>query len=166
MNVPQDLVDVFRRELEASRSLEAAVSAVATAVLARAEDLYALRVAEEEKRPPLHAQPSQARLAAVQKAVAAIYRKSPHRLFERRGTGRSHSTARWVAAAVLRRMDMSLQGIADVVGFRDHTAVLYGLRQVESRPELAEQAETVWRQISPAKRGDVPGPVHAEGVAA
>jgi hypothetical protein len=167
MNIPRDLVDVFRRELETTRSLDAAVAAVATAVLARVDaptrrtpppplpappppppvQLRGLPSAPEP-RPAARLQVSRERVAAVKQAVAEYYQMKPHLIFDRRWSTRCASGARWVTAAILRRMGMCKREIAEHVGLADHSTVVYGLRQVESRPDLAEQAETVWRQVN------------------
>jgi hypothetical protein len=49
------------------------------------------------------------------------------------------------------------------VGFADHSTVLYGLRQVEARAELAEQAEAIWRQLN---QGEAVAPAPAQGAEA
>jgi len=159
MSIPDHLVDVFKRELEATRSLDAAVAAVATAVLARQEEAAAtpppppsppvqLRALPPAHRPPCRAKVQGERVVAVRAVVARLYGETPQLLFDRHWTRRPQAPARWVAATVLRRLKMSLPDIARAVGFADHTTVLYGLRQVEARPDLAEQAEAVWREIT------------------
>jgi hypothetical protein len=182
MHVPDHLVDVFKTEYEATRSLEAAVGAVRTAVLAQLEtppqrvEVQPLPVSGHLRAvpppvPPQHHPPMGDRVAAeiikaVLTAVARSHGDTPTRLFDRRWTTRRQAAARWVAAAVLRRMGMSMPEIAREVGFADHTTVLYGLRQVDARAELAAQAEAVWREITAGAAALDPKGAQAQGVAA
>jgi chromosomal replication initiation ATPase DnaA len=154
-NPDRQLVEVFRREYRVNRNLDAAVAAVAAAVLARVQadrprptapvQLHALATGNE---PPKRAKVEEETVDAVLTAVAALHGEPPKRLFSRRWKTRVQATARWVASSVLCRMGMSETDIAVAVGYADHTTVLYGLRQVEARAELAAQAELVWREIN------------------
>lgn len=134
------LVDVFRREFDATRSLESAVTAVATTVRAQI-DLFAerTRIPREVKR--LNALRKYEKLAAssVFAAAAAEFGVNPDDLVYR-WTRRStlHRHARWAAWAILRNppFTMSLPEIAHVSRGTDHTLVLYGLRELKKRPDL------------------------------
>jgi hypothetical protein len=150
-------VDVFRREYEATHSLDAAVAAVVTTVRARLDEARPasppptpLRVVPPPcRRPPGRAKVSSVQIVAVRAAVAALYPDEPiQRLFDRRWSTRRLAGARWVAAAVLRRLGMSMREIAQAVGLSDHTGVLYGLQQMDARPELACQADGIWERLS------------------
>jgi chromosomal replication initiation ATPase DnaA len=154
-NPDRQLVDVFRREYRVNRNLDAAVAAVAAAVLARVQaerptpsapvQLHALATGKE---PARRVELEEETIDAVLTAVAALHGEPAKRLFSRRWKTRVQATARWVASSVLCRMGMSETDVAVAVGYADHTTVLYGLRQVEARAELGEQAEAVWRQIN------------------
>lgn len=205
------LVDVFKREYETTRSLEAAVGAVATAVLASVEadevrttanrgermaQVAPLMIAGERataiaaklgitrkavekaveraakngllplRRRIVFADPPPATIAAVLEVVAGLHGKSPDRLFDRQWGSRQQCTARWIAAATLRRMGMSMPKIAAAVGLADHSTVHRGLRLVDASAELTAQAEWVWRQVAPEASALDPKTAQAGGVAA
>jgi chromosomal replication initiation ATPase DnaA len=52
---------------------------------------------------------------------------------------RAHAEERWIAMRVLRNRGHSLPKIARVLGFKDHTTIIYGLRKVAGRPDLLER---------------------------
>lgn len=168
------LVDVFKREFEVTRDLEAALLAVETAVLARvpvrrrpvarAAPSLSMPVAVQEaaampvpattgpctpRRPKFDAASVQAVLAAA----ATLTGESVERLFDRRWSTRRRCSARYVAAVVLRRMGMSMTEIARVVGLADHSTVHHGLRTVDASAELRAQADWIGQRVEAVSAG-------------
>lgn len=149
------LVELFRIEYEATHSLDAAVGAVVTAVRA-AGNLPRLEP-PPPPRPsvsaPRRSGPPPGVVIQVLEAVACACDVNQQDVYTRRWTTRRDCAVRWIAATMLRRMQMSLGAIAAAVGLADHTTVHYGLRQVEARSELRAQADAIW-QAAPWRAGE------------
>jgi hypothetical protein len=137
------LAEVWRAEYEATRNEEAAVGAVATAVMAQLElpgvapprapvEVRVVVVHEHRAPKPHHAADLVGRVLSAVAAEFDLHQGAPGR----RRRLPTHVDARSVAAAVLRDSVMSLPAIARAVGYRDHTSVLYVLRRVEERLDL------------------------------
>lgn len=163
------LVEVFRSELEATRSIEAAVAAVATAVRADA-GMHSRKPAPVPQPPPpprkmvhlfhprrpartprpdtLHPSVVMAVLVATAEEVGT----SVPRLVDRKQRTREpeHAAARWLAAAVLRRLGAPPTEIARHVGM-DLTTVLHGFKRVDASPALQVRAEALWRRLGDAE---------------
>jgi hypothetical protein len=136
------LTDVFRREYEATRSIDAAVAAVATTVAAQLNLPFSApqpAAPVELRVTVVHEYPAPVKNVATRVLILAA---QEFNIDVRSMLGRwaprtrPHVDARWTAAAVLREAGMSLPACGRAVGLRDHTSVMYGLKQVEARPDL------------------------------
>jgi chromosomal replication initiation ATPase DnaA len=138
------LVDIFRREFEATRQLEAAVRAVATEVLASVPEQLPLPLPPVlVSSTPADEVEQRALVRAALELVASGAGITVGELTER--SKRPHQVrARWVAMAVLRRyLDLPLDRVAEALGLSDHTTVMHGLRCYDAAPELVERGHAV-----------------------
>lgn len=172
MIATRPLTEVFRREYEATHGdLDAAVAAVATTVKAQLELPLAplptqpveLRVIVVHKYPALvdHTTPAERSTQRVLAAVADEFEVEVRSLVGRWACRKKHhAEARWVAAAMLRGRGMSLSECGRAVGLRDHSTVIYGLRQIETRADLQAALARVREAL-----GDAPAPAADSGPA-
>ena len=137
------LREAFLSEYEATgRNLDAALAAVALVVEARRPTITRvafIRSPLQKPPPPAPAKrvvPAE-RIARLLDAVAAHFDLTRASAFDRRFFRRSSAHPRWVAAACLREADMAQVKIAEAVGLRDHTAIVYALRKVRASAELS-----------------------------
>jgi len=142
------LIAVFEAEFQATRSLEQAVSAVATAVKTQLElpgVTLKVTVVHQFTRPSAH---TDAMAAYVVELAATALGIEPRHLSER-WTLKSgpHIEARWVIAASMRAMGRSLPVCGRAACYRDHTPVIYALKQVEARPDLKAVVARIVREV-------------------
>lgn len=152
------LLEVFRIEYEATRNVDQAVMAVVTAVKAHAPDdeisvaAAALPTAMNVTLTVVHRYVKrdawEMTSARVRQAIALASEEvgvTPDRLFGRRLRTRMplHARGRWLASALLRRMDMSYPAIGKKLGI-DHSTVINGLGKVAEDPALAATVDRLW----------------------
>lgn len=161
---PKEVVAGFVREYQETKSLDAAVGSVITAVAAKTEEATLSRVRLQMGgviQLPLKQIPeevTQERIDEVLDAVAKTFRVAKERIFNPRYRDRSTAPLRWVAAALLRAMGMSLPAIASSVGLRDHTTVLHGLRQIRGHGKLHPALMILRDRLCPGVHLVIEGP--------
>jgi chromosomal replication initiation ATPase DnaA len=151
------LAEVFRLEFEATRNVEQAVAAVATAVKAQLELPLPPTGPVELRVVVVHQYSRQSkgpenRLAKVRRLAAAEFGVEVRRMSVRsRGDRGSqwHTAARWTAIGVYREMGLSLPCCARAAGMRDHTSVIHALKCIEARPDLQAAIARVRAAMGP-----------------
>jgi chromosomal replication initiation ATPase DnaA len=133
------LVEVFTLEFAATRSLESAVTAVATTVRAQLE--LPLHEPRPERRPR-SAPPDSTQVVAL---TAHEFGVTVAQMCGRLATRRTINVqARWTAIAVLRRTTgLSLKDCGQAVGIGDHSSVIHAIRGVKERPDLLAAVERI-----------------------
>lgn len=162
MTARSALGEVFIREYEATRDFDAAIAAVETTVKARF-NVPEVRVIVVHKYPALadHTTPAERSTQRVLAVVAEEFEVEVRSLIGRWACRKKrHAEARWVAAAVLRGRRMSLAECGRAVGLRDHSTVIYGIRQIETRADLQAALARVREAL-----GDAPAPAADSGPA-
>lgn len=156
------LTAVFRAEYEATRDIDRAVAAVATAVKAQLElpleappPVVHLHVTVEQRQPPASAprRPS-CGVEHVVTAAAAYYSLRRRDIIGgaggggRRGRHDARSMARWVAAEILRDdLGLSYPACGRALGV-DHSTVINGHRQFATRPDLLAAVASIRRALA------------------
>jgi chromosomal replication initiation ATPase DnaA len=148
------LLEIFQEEYDCTRSYEAAMGAVRSAVAAHYEGARPKRapvdprLARRSSRGPHSDDPLTAdQVRVVEMAVAEVLEISVPAL--RSGAARICVHGRFVSCAVLRRVKspaMSLPQIARALrlpGLQPHTTVLHALRRVDALPALTSLTERV-----------------------
>ena len=88
--------------------------------------------------------------AAVRRVLALVCRVRGITLGELRSDTRGTWVvqSRWLAATLLRDLPMSLPDIARELGLRDHTTVIYGLRELQRHRGLAALAAEIGAAVA------------------
>lgn len=171
----KSLLETFANEYRATGRVEDAVKAVATSIKSEFEDevkkvaagkadLAAVKTDIEKRIDKVVTHPREVtvrvvhqypnrvalredpRVKSVLNAVCGLFGLTRKQLFSR-DKSKVYVRPRWVAAALLRRQNMSFPAIGRVLGGQDHSTVMYAVKGAAADPMLQAIVERLHVEV-------------------